>query len=70
MTSPPKTAPPQDLAASIRGWAKELGFQELGISDIDLGEHEDYLQKWLDAGYHGSMATWQATAANARGRPS
>jgi len=68
MTSPPKTVPPQDLAASIRGWAKELGFQELGISDIDLGEHEDYLQKWLDAGYHGSMG-YMASHGSKRSRP-
>ena len=39
----------------IRQWAEELGFQQLGITDVDLGEHEGYLQKWLDAGYHGSM---------------
>jgi epoxyqueuosine reductase len=68
MTSPPNTAPPQDLATRIRGWAKELGFQELGISDIDLGEHEDYLQKWLDAGYHGSM-DYMANHGSKRSRP-
>ena len=43
------------MAAQIREWAAELGFQQLGIADIELGEHEAYLQKWLDAGYHGSM---------------
>lgn len=68
MTSPPNTAPTQDLAARIRGWAKELGFQELGITDIDLGEHEDYLQKWLDAGYHGSM-DYMASHGSKRSRP-
>jgi len=44
-----------DLAEKIRGWSDELGFQQLGISDIDLGEHPAYLQRWLDAGYHGEM---------------
>jgi epoxyqueuosine reductase len=44
-----------ELVAKIRDWATELGFQQLGISDIDLGEHPRYLQRWLDAGYHGSM---------------
>ena len=68
MTRPANTAPPQDLAARIRGWAKELGFQELGITDIDLGEHEDYLQKWLDAGYHGSM-DYMASHGSKRSRP-
>jgi len=43
------------LVAKIRDWSTELGFQQLGISDIDLGEHPRYLQRWLDAGYHGSM---------------
>jgi len=45
-----------DLAGRIRAWAQELGFQQLGITDVDLGEHPDYLQRWLDAGYHGEMA--------------
>jgi len=47
-----------DLAAlpdRIRGWASELGFQQMGITGVDLGEHEGYLQKWLDAGFHGTM---------------
>ena len=43
------------LLDDIRGWATELGFQQLGVTDVDLGEHEGYLQKWLDAGYHGTM---------------
>ncbi len=44
-----------ELLARIREWALELGFQQLGVSDIDLGEHPDYLERWLAAGYHGSM---------------
>ena len=39
----------------IKGWGRELGFQEIGITDLDLGEHEQHLQRWLDAGYHGEM---------------
>jgi epoxyqueuosine reductase len=45
----------QDLISQIREWALELGFAQVGVADIDLGEHENYLQKWLAAGYHGSM---------------
>ena len=52
----------------IRQWAKELGFQQLGITDVDLGEHEGYLQKWLDAGYHGSMG-YMAQHGSKRSRP-
>ncbi|NQX88777.1 MAG: tRNA epoxyqueuosine(34) reductase QueG [Halioglobus sp.] len=44
------------LMRQIRGWADELGFQQVGVTDVDLGEHERYLQKWLAAGYHGEMA--------------
>jgi epoxyqueuosine reductase len=44
-----------ELVQRIRGWALELGFQQLGISDVDLGQHPEYLQRWLAAGYHGEM---------------
>lgn len=43
------------LALSIKQWGRELGFQQVGITDLDLGEHEQHLQRWLDAGYHGEM---------------
>lgn len=56
------------LAERIRDWAQEFGFQQLGISDIDLSEHEAYLQKWLDADYHGEMQ-WMASHGNKRSRP-
>ena len=46
-----------DLTETLRTWAYELGFQQLGITGVDLpGEYGDYLQKWLDAGYHGEMS--------------
>jgi epoxyqueuosine reductase len=57
-----------DLAHDIRNWATALGFQQLGITGVDLGEHESYLQKWLDAGYHGSMA-YMARHGSKRARP-
>lgn len=58
----------QALAQSIRSWAWELGFQQVGITDVDLGEHEAYLQKWLDAGYHGEME-YMARHGLKRSRP-
>jgi epoxyqueuosine reductase len=57
-----------DLAREIRHWATELGFQQLGITGVDLGEHESWLQKWLAAGYHGSMA-YMARHGSKRARP-
>lgn len=49
---------PSELAsvrADLTHWATELGFQQVGVTDVNLGEHEHYLQRWLDAGYHGEM---------------
>ena len=43
------------LAQSIKEWGRELGFQQVAIAGLDLGEHEHHLQRWLDAGYHGDM---------------
>ena len=68
LTQSLSTKSPQDLVAQIRQWAAELGFQQLGITDVELGEHAGYLQKWLDAGYHGSMA-YMARHGSKRARP-
>ncbi|MBS4687388.1 tRNA epoxyqueuosine(34) reductase QueG [Aeromonas sobria] len=43
------------LAHDIKLWARELGFDQAGITDTDLRSEEPRLQAWLDAGYHGSM---------------
>ncbi len=58
----------QDLANNIKQWAKELGFQKVGITDVDLSEHEAALQSWLDKGYHGEM-DWMARHGMMRARP-
>ena len=56
------------LAADIKHWGNELGFQHIGITDTDLGEHEDHLQNWLAAGRHGEMA-YMARYGCKRSRP-
>ncbi len=56
------------LLEEIRSWARELGFAQLGVSDIDLSQHEAYLQRWLDAGYQGEMV-WMGAHGNKRSRP-
>lgn len=43
------------LAQDIRAWSKELGFDEIGITDTELDKHETHLMNWLAAGYHGKM---------------
>ncbi|ASG66640.1 tRNA epoxyqueuosine(34) reductase QueG [Idiomarina piscisalsi] len=45
----------QQLANDIKRWGAELGFQKVGITDLDLSQHEATLQQWLDNGYHGEM---------------
>lgn len=44
-----------ELAEKIKSWGQELGFSQIGFSDIDLTEHEQALQNWLDNKYHGDM---------------
>lgn len=58
----------QQLAEQIKGWGAELGFQQLGIADVDLGQHQQYLKNWLDKGYHGEM-TFMAQHGTKRSRP-
>ena len=43
------------LAIKIKRWGKELGFQQLGITDTDLKTTEERLQQWIDKGFHGDM---------------
>ncbi len=46
---------PLVLLAKIRVWAGELGFQQVGVSGIDLAEDEQRLLEWLGRGEHGEM---------------
>jgi len=43
------------LARDIKSWGRALGFQQVGIADTELGEHETHLLNWLGAGHHGEM---------------
>ncbi|MGZ5006333.1 MAG: tRNA epoxyqueuosine(34) reductase QueG [Methylobacter sp.] len=43
------------LALKIKEWGKELGFQQVGITDTALSEAEAHLQNWLDNNFHGEM---------------
>jgi epoxyqueuosine reductase len=46
---------PAELAASIRRWGQELGFQQVGITATRLDADAARLQSWLEHGYHGEM---------------
>ena len=58
----------QSLKQEIQVWAAELGFDHIGISDINLVEHEAYLLNWLDSGMHGEMDYMQRHGTK-RSRP-
>ena len=51
-----KTLDLSHLAHLIKEWGKALGFQDVGICDIDLSQHEAPLQAWLDKHYYGTMS--------------
>jgi len=52
----------------LEQWAKQLGFQQLGVSGIDLAREERYLQRWLAQDFHGDME-WMQRHGNKRTRP-
>ncbi|WP_028774146.1 tRNA epoxyqueuosine(34) reductase QueG [Shewanella waksmanii] len=58
----------QQLARQLKLWGQELGFAQVGISDIDLSVEEPKLQAWLDQGYHGEMS-YMANHGMMRARP-
>lgn len=59
---------PDRLIARIREWGCELGFQQIGISDVSLVEDEARLKAWLDRGWHGEMSYMSKHGAK-RSRP-
>ncbi len=59
---------PLAVAAAIKAWGRELGFQQIGITDTDLGTAEAHLTDWLQAGYHGTM-DYMARHGTRRSRP-
>ena len=44
-----------ELAANIKLWGKELGFQQVGITNANLKQADQRLQQLLAKGYHGEM---------------
>src|SRR5690349_3129476 len=58
-----------DLVQRIREWARDLGFQQVGIADAHLGEDEKRLLDWLQQGRHGEMQ-YMHRYGSSRARPS
>jgi len=67
MTNNPAINYPE-LVEKIKSWGKELGFSQLGITDIDLSKHEQALEQWLANNYHGNM-DYMARHGLMRARP-
>ena len=57
-----------DLAASIKAWGRDLGFQKVGIAAIELTGDEQRLNEWLAADRHGEMGYMQRHGTR-RARP-
>jgi epoxyqueuosine reductase len=46
---------PAAFAQTIKSWGGELGFQQIAITDTELGAHAAHLRAWLERGFHGEM---------------
>jgi epoxyqueuosine reductase len=56
------------LRTAIEAAARALGFDAIGIADIELAEDERHLEKWLAQGWHGDMG-YMARHGRRRSRP-
>ena len=57
-----------DLTLRIKQWGQELGFQQIGVSDLELESHEARLQSWLERNFHGAME-YMSRHGTKRSRP-
>jgi epoxyqueuosine reductase len=58
----------QALLRKLQAWGEELGFSQIGVSDLDLTDAEQGLQTWLARGFHGGMH-YMAAHGSKRTRP-
>ncbi len=56
------------LTLRIKSWGQALGFQQVGVCDTQLVQHEQWLKGWLADGFHGEMAYMQRHGTK-RSRP-
>ncbi|MFK8051933.1 MAG: tRNA epoxyqueuosine(34) reductase QueG [Woeseiaceae bacterium] len=59
---PVRPADPMALRQRIEAMAVALGFDGIGVSDINIGDHGQHLQRWLDQQFHGEMHYMQRHA--------
>lgn len=58
MTTPTLDVP--QLSQNIKLWARDFGFQQAGITDIDLSNYEARFLEWLEKRFHGEMHYMEA----------
>ena len=58
----------QSPRTAIEQAAQRLGFDAIGIADIELNEDERHLDQWLERGWHGDMR-YMAHHGRRRSRP-
>ena len=46
----------EEIAKNIKSWAKDFGFDDIGISDIKLTANKTSYEEWISSGYHGDMS--------------
>jgi epoxyqueuosine reductase len=56
------------LAADIKRWGLDLGFADIGVSDVNLADAEKLHQAWIKKGFHGDM-DYMAKHGTKRTRP-
>lgn len=56
------------LTGRIAQWARDLGFQEIGVAGIELGAAELGLLAWMAQGFHGEMGYFERHGVR-RARP-
>ena len=59
---------PVRLLREIRAHAASLGLSQIAVSDLQLGDTEEHLRRWLEQGMHGAM-DYMARHGMARARP-
>jgi epoxyqueuosine reductase len=59
---------PMNQRTQIEAAARALGFDAIGVADIELTEDERHLEKWLGLGWHGAMS-YMAKHGHRRSRP-
>ena len=59
---------PKELSSAVKAWGRELGFDEVRITDTDLSLAEGRLARWLEQGRHGEMDYMERHGAK-RSRP-